>query len=106
VSGPGAVREFTAVVADIRLESRTGGKARWQMTLDRTGFTAGDTGILRAVARSGACIEVPVLSVVAGEDGELWHVVEKPLAAGTDVAGEVSARSVHAIPRVAETPLP
>jgi hypothetical protein len=31
-----------------------------------------------------------VLAVVADEAGDLWHVVEKPLAAGTDVVGQVT----------------
>jgi hypothetical protein len=83
------VIEFAAVVTDIRLESRVAGKARWQMTLEPTGFAVGDVGLLEAVARSGTRIEVPVLEVVDA-DGQLWHVVEKPLAAGTDVVGRVS----------------
>jgi hypothetical protein len=82
--------EFAAVVTDIRLESRVQGRARWQMALDRTGFAAGDVGVLEAVARSGARLVVPVLAVVADEAGDLWHVVEKPLAAGTEVAGRVA----------------
>jgi len=80
--------EFSAVVTDIRLESRAGASVRWRMTLDRTSFAAGDIGILHAVARSGTRIEVPVLSVLA-DDGDIWHIVEKPLAAGTDVVGRV-----------------
>jgi hypothetical protein len=59
------------------------------MTLDRTEFAAGDVGILQAVARSGTRIEVPVLAVVV-EDGDTWHIVEKPLAGGTDVVGRVT----------------
>jgi hypothetical protein len=31
-----------------------------------------------------------VLSVLV-EDGDVWHVVEKPLAAGTDVVGRVTS---------------
>jgi alanyl-tRNA synthetase len=82
--------QFTAVVADIRLESREGGApARWRMTLDRTKFAAGDVGVLEAVSRTGTRIEVTVLAVIE-EDGDVWHVVEKPLAAGTDVIGRVS----------------
>ena len=46
-------------------------------------------GVLRAVARSGTRIEVPVLAVL-DEDGDIWHVVEKPLAGGTDVVGRVT----------------
>ena len=85
-----SVSQFSAVVTDIRLESREGGAAVWQMTLDRTGFVAGDTGVLHAVARSGTRIEVPVLRVIVEDDGNVWHVVEKPLAAGTDVVGRVT----------------
>ena len=82
------MREFSGVVTDIREESRVGGKQRWQMALDRTEFVAGDVGALEAVARSGARLVVPVLGVVS-EAGEVWHVVEKPLAAGTMVTGRV-----------------
>ena len=81
--------EFSAVVTDIRLESRIDGQARWQMTLDRTRFAAGDTGVLEAMARSGTRLEIPVLEIVMDVAGDIWHVVEKPLAAGTDVVGRV-----------------
>jgi alanyl-tRNA synthetase len=79
---------FSAVVTDIRLESRDP-TVRWQMTLDRTEFRAGDTGILEAVSRTGTRIEIPVLAVIE-EAGDIWHIVEKPLAAGTDVTGRVT----------------
>jgi alanyl-tRNA synthetase len=82
--------EFSAVVTDIRLESRVDGKARWQMALDRTEFAAGGAGVLAAVSRSGTRLEIAVIEVVADEAGDLWHVVEKPLAAGTDVVGRVA----------------
>jgi alanyl-tRNA synthetase len=81
---------FAAVVTDIRLQSRGEGQARWQMALDRTEFAAGDTGLLEAVARSGTRLEIAVLDVVPDQAGDLWHVVEKPLAAGTDVVGKVT----------------
>jgi hypothetical protein len=32
---------------------------------------------------------VPVLAVLV-DGGDVWHVVEKPLAAGTDVVGKVA----------------
>jgi hypothetical protein len=82
------VSEFSGVVTDIREESRVAGRQRWQMALDRTEFVAGDVGVLEAVARSGARLVVPVLGVVT-EAGEVWHLVEKPLAAGTAVMGRV-----------------
>jgi hypothetical protein len=83
------VKEFTGVVTDIRLESRTGGVARWQMAVSGTNFRAGDTGVFEAVTRSGTRLVVPVLSVTVDADGDVWHVVEKPLAAGTEVTGKV-----------------
>ena len=84
------MKEFFGVVTDIREESRVAGRQRWQMALDRTEFVAGDVGMLEAMARSGVKLVVPVLGVVTDDAGEVWHVVEKPLAAGTRVAGRVS----------------
>ena len=84
------MREFAGVVTDIREESRVAGKQRWQIALDRTEFATGDVGVLEAVARSGAKLVVPVLSVVV-DAGEVWHVVEKPLLAGTAVRGLVGS---------------
>jgi alanyl-tRNA synthetase len=83
--------EFSAVVTDIREESRIGGRQRWQMALDRTEFGAGDVGTIEAVARSGVRLVVPVLDVVVDVAGDIWHVVEKPLAAGTAVTARVGA---------------
>ena len=83
------MKEFSGVVTDIREESRVAGKQRWQMALDRTEFSVGDVGALEAVARSGVKLMVPVLGVVLDDAGEVWHVVEKPLAAGTMVRGIV-----------------
>ena len=79
---------FAAVVVDIVEESRMAGRQRWLVLLDRTEFRVGDLGIIEAVARSGARLSVPVLGVV--ERGkEIWHQVEKPLLAGTHIAGNV-----------------
>jgi Ser-tRNA(Ala) deacylase AlaX len=84
------VKEFEAEVVDIREEFRSGVRQRWQMMLDRTSFSAASsTGTLEAIARSGTLLQIPVLGVV--EDGDdVWHVVEKPLAAGTNVTGRVA----------------
>ncbi len=90
MTSPDADASFAATVTDIRLESRTGETARWQMTLDRTEFSAGDTGMLEAVARSGTRIVVPVLAILVDDAGDTRHIVEKPLAAGTDVTGRVA----------------
>ncbi len=89
------MKEFSGVVTDIREESRVAGKQRWQMALDRTEFVVGDVGVFEAVARSGVRLVVPVLGVVVDAAGEMWHVVEKPLGAGTAVTGRVDARFEH-----------
>jgi alanyl-tRNA synthetase len=80
---------FESVVADIRLESRVGSAGVWSMSLERTEFCVGSTGMLEAVTRSGTRLEIPVTRVEVDEDGVVWHRVEKPLAAGTDVRGVV-----------------
>jgi hypothetical protein len=85
------VKTFDAVVTDIRLESRVGTSAVWWMSLDRTEFGAGDTGVLEAVTRSGTRLEIVVTDVVVDGESVVWHVVEKPLAAGTDVSGRVES---------------
>ncbi len=94
VVGGCEVSEFAAVVTDIREESRRDGRQRWQIALDHTEFDEGDTGVLEAMSRSGARLTVPVLAVEADAEGEVWHVVEKPLAAGTEVTGKVTAKRV------------
>jgi alanyl-tRNA synthetase len=94
--------EFTAQVADIRLDSHTTSEAGekqqlWQVALDRTAFypegggQPWDTGVLIAVARSGAVLEVEVERVEEDEAGEVWHFVRKPLVEGTAVTGRVDA---------------
>lgn len=82
-------REFQAIVTNIREERRIHGRVRWQVTLDRTEFQAGDQGHLLAVARSGARLEIPVLAIHVDPAGEIWHVIEKPLASETPVTGSV-----------------
>ena len=86
------MKQFESVVTDIRLQSRTGLAAVWEMSLDSTEFWVGDTGILTAVTRSGTRLEIPVTGVLQDAEGVMWHVVEKPLAAGTDVVGTVGER--------------
>ena len=82
---------FDAVVSDIRLVSRTGGEALWQLALDRSAFypTSGgqpfDKGALTATSRNGAVLEVPIDAVEEDEQGEVWHYTSKPLAAGTEI---------------------
>jgi len=85
--------EFVARVLDIRLDSRDGSGALWQVLLDTTKFTqGGPLGTLVAVAKSGATLEVAVERVVEDEDG-VWHFVRKPLIIGTEVRGRVSSEA-------------
>lgn len=81
--------EFRSVVTDIRLESHAGRTAIWWMSLDQTSFAPGDEGVLQAETRSGTRLFIPVSKTLMDEEGVVWHVVEKPLAAGTDVVGRV-----------------
>ncbi|WP_446744604.1 alanyl-tRNA editing protein [Silvibacterium acidisoli] len=86
---------FPAQVTDIREVSRTDGVSIWQLALDRSAFypTSGgqpfDRGVLKAVSRNGAVLEVPIEEVEEGEDGEVWHLTRKPLTSGTKVEGAI-----------------
>ena len=87
---------FNAEVTDIREASRANGQSVWQIALNRTAFypTSGgqpfDVGTLEATSRSGAVLSVEVLEVVEDDAGEVWHVTQKPLLAGTMVTGRVN----------------
>lgn len=84
---------FEAMVVDIREEGRVEGRQRFQVLLDRTEFRDGERGRLEAVGRSGARLVAEVFGVLRDEAGEVWHVVEKPLAAETAVMGFVERAS-------------
>jgi alanyl-tRNA synthetase len=89
------LKNFTAIVTDVREVSRSDGESIWQLSLDRTAFypTSGgqpfDTGVLRATSRGGASLDVPIESVEEDENGEVWHFVRKPLATGTAIEAEI-----------------
>jgi len=89
------LKSFPGVVSDVRELSSKEGESVWQIALDRTAFypTSGgqpcDAGLLRAVSRGGAFLDIPVESVEEDENGQLWHFVRKPLAAGTSVEGHI-----------------
>lgn len=83
--------EFSASITDIQLESREASGVRWRIALSQTAFRPGDTGVLEATSRSGTRIELSVTQVLADASGDIWHIVEKPLAAGTDVVGRVTS---------------
>lgn len=86
---------FDAVVTDVREVLHRDGESVWQLALDRTAFypTSGgqpmDYGVLNAVSRGGATLDVPLEQVEEDEHGEVWHFVRKPLAAGTAVRGQI-----------------
>lgn len=86
---------FRAAVTDIREFARRDGVQIWQLALDRTAFypTSGgqphDRGFLRARARSGTELTIPVDEVAEDDGGEVWHVTTKPLLTGTEVEGLV-----------------
>ena len=86
---------FDAAVTDVREVLRREGESVWQLALDRTAFypTSGgqpsDSGVLNAISRGGAALEVPVEQVEEDDRGEVWHFVRKPLAAGTQVQGQI-----------------
>ncbi len=83
------MRVFQAEVVDIRDEGMTNGRRRWQLLLTESRFD-GLAGVLVAVSPGGTRLEVPVLGFVL-DGADVWHVVEKPLAAGTPVTGQVFA---------------
>jgi alanyl-tRNA synthetase len=82
---------FETEVADIRLHSQAKERSLWQLALRESPFQPGDTGSLRATARSGASIEIAVLAIEPDEEGTLWHNTEKPLLAGTTVTATITS---------------
>jgi alanyl-tRNA synthetase len=81
---------FNAIVTDIRLASRVEGRALWHIALDHSLFSEHTpTGTLTARAASGAVLVVTVLAVERDNQGDLWHVTEKPLQVGASVEAEV-----------------
>ena len=79
------MKTFRAEVTDIRLEARVGLAGTWSVTLDPAEFAEGDRGMLEATTRSGTRLTIPVTAVTKDAEGAVWLVVEKPLAAGTEV---------------------
>lgn len=80
---------FAAVVEDVRERMRVEGRAVWQLALSETYFSTGATGVLVATSRLGSRLTLRVLEVGMDDRGVVWHTVDKPLAAGTEVSGEV-----------------
>ena len=86
--------EFTANVTAVREVARINGRQLWQLALSYTLFSHERCrGILTATARSGRILEVEVVAVEQGKDGEVWHTTHKPLQDGTEICGRVDAPS-------------
>lgn len=89
------LREFTGAVTDVRELAHGDAESKWQLSLNRTAFypTSGgqpfDTGMLQVGSQGGAVLEVPVEQVEEDEQGAVWHLVRKPLAAGTPVEARI-----------------
>jgi alanyl-tRNA synthetase len=89
------LRTFSATVANVREIADSNGKRAWQLSLDRTAFypTSGgqpfDTGQLCVTSPDGTVLKVPVEQVEEDEEGEVWHVMPEPVAAGTLVEGQI-----------------
>jgi len=82
-------------VTGVRELADNDGKPIWQLALDRTAFypTSGgqpfDKGRLGSSSSDGTALNIPVEQVEEDEQGEVWHFVHKPLAAGTIVEGQI-----------------
>jgi alanyl-tRNA synthetase len=90
------LRTFTGTVNHVGELSRGDGESIWQISLDHTAFYPAsggqpfDKGVLRAISRGGAVLEIPVEEVEEDKEGEVWHFVREPLAAGTQVEGQIN----------------
>jgi alanyl-tRNA synthetase len=89
------LRTFSAKVAGVREPSASESGSVWQISLDRSAFypTSGgqpfDTGLLRTTSAAGSSDEIPVEQVDEDEAGTVWHLIQKPIANGTQVEGEI-----------------
>jgi len=89
------LRTFTATVSAVREPSTAEPGSLWQTCLDRSAFypTSGgqpfDTGLLRTLSAGGAHINIPVDQVEEDDAGIVWHFLQQPLAAGTQVEGHI-----------------
>ena len=68
---------------------RVEGRAVWQLALSETRFQTGKVGMLVATSRLGSRLALRVREIETDARGVVWHTVDKPLAAGTEVTGEV-----------------
>ena len=89
------LRTFTATITGVRESSAPERSFVWQVSLDRSAFypTSGgqpfDTGLLKTTSAAGSTSEIPVEQVEEDESGAVWHFVQQPLSAGTQVEGQL-----------------
>jgi alanyl-tRNA synthetase len=89
------LRRFSARVSGVRPASADAACSRLEVALDRTAFypTSGgqpfDIGRLRVWRGNAIAAEAAVESVVEDADGEVWHTVDRPIAPGSMVEGEI-----------------
>jgi alanyl-tRNA synthetase len=89
------LKTFTGSVTGVRGLAGSNGEPVWQVSLDRTAFypTSGgqpfDTGEFRVTSRNGAATTISVDQVEEDEEGSVLHFLRAPLAAGTQVEGQI-----------------
>ena len=89
------LKSFSATVVGNRESAGPERGSVCQVALDRSAFypTSGgqpfDTGLLRTVSDAGAHIEIPVEQVEEDDAGTVWHFLQQPLSAGTQVEGQI-----------------
>ena len=89
------LKSFSATVVGDREASGQERGLVWQVSLDKSAFypTSGgqpfDTGLLRATSAAGSSVEIPVEQVEEDDAGTVWHFIQQPLSAGTQVEGQI-----------------
>lgn len=89
------LKDFSAHVAEIREAAGPEPASMWQVALDRSAFypTSGgqpfDTGLLRTSSSNGSHADFPVEQVEEDDSGTVWHFVQQPLPAGTQVEAHI-----------------
>jgi alanyl-tRNA synthetase len=89
------LKTFFATVVSAREAAGPERGSVWQVSLDHSAFypTSGgqpfDTGFLSTVSAAGAHVRIPVEQVEEDDAGTVWHFVQQPLSAGTQIQGQV-----------------
>jgi alanyl-tRNA synthetase len=92
------LRSFAARIVNVRPSGATPSGSMWQVSLDHSAFypTSGgqpfDTGLLRTTWSTGSRLEIPVDQVEEDDNDTVWHLIQQPLAIGTEVECEIDWR--------------